>query len=73
MANKPESSGENLIDGEELNWIKLREEIGSESLKNEETLKEKFKRKFYENPFVPIGCGLTAVALTYGLWSFRQG
>lgn len=58
---------------EELDWIKLKEEIGGENLKNEETLKEKFQRKFNENPFVPVGCGLTAAALIYGLWSFRQG
>ncbi len=61
------------INAAELSWIQLREEIGGESLKNQETLKEKFNRKFNENPFVPIGCGLTACALMYGLWSFRQG
>ena len=58
---------------EELNWIQLREEIGAENLKNQESFKEKFNRKFKENPFVPIGCAATAAALTYGLWSFRQG
>ncbi|KAI9552724.1 hypothetical protein GHT06_020603 [Daphnia sinensis] len=61
------------LNADELSWIQLREEIGSESLKNEETFKEKFARKFYENPFVPIGCAVTASALMYGLWSFRQG
>ncbi|EFX69210.1 hypothetical protein DAPPUDRAFT_231704 [Daphnia pulex] len=61
------------LNAEELNWIQLREEIGSESLKNQETFKEKFNRKFSENPFVPIGCLATAAALTYGLWSFRHG
>lgn len=66
-------SGTDSINAEELNWIQLREEIGSESLKSEETVKEKFARKFYENPFVPIGCLATASALMYGLWSFRQG
>ena len=69
------SSGDNResINADELLWIQLKDEIGGESLKSEETLKEKFNRKFSENPFVPIGCGLTACALVYGLWSFRQG
>lgn len=57
----------------EFEWIQLRSDIGLEELKNEETGKEKFKRKFYENPFVPVGCVLTAAALTYGLWSMRKG
>lgn len=70
MSNK---SSHDDINAEEFDWIKLKEEIGGENLKNEETLKEKFNRKFNENPFVPVGCGLTAVALMYGLWSFRQG
>ena len=57
----------------EFEWIQLRSDIGLEELKNEETGKEKFKRKFYENPFVPVGFVLTAEALTYGLWSMRKG
>lgn len=71
MSNK--TAREETFNAEELDWIKLKEEIGGDSLKNEETLKEKFNRKFNENPFVPVGCGLTAAALIYGLWSFRQG
>ncbi len=39
----------------------------------QESAQEKFKRKFAENPFVPIGCLLTAAALTYGLYSFKSG
>jgi len=58
----------------ELDWIALKQDIGSEALAfHQETAGEKFKRKFYENPFVPIGCGLTATALGFGLWSFRKG
>lgn len=66
-------TNEQGLDAETLDWIQLRDDIGAESLKNEETFKEKFNRKFSENPFVPIGCGLTSFALLYGLWSFRQG
>ncbi|KAG0728598.1 HIG1 domain family member 2A, mitochondrial [Chionoecetes opilio] len=32
-----------------------------------------FYRKFHENPFVPIGCGLTTLALCYGLYGFSRG
>lgn len=74
MATSSKTNNEiESLNAEELNWIQLREEIGSESLKNQETFKEKFNRKFSENPFVPIGCLATAAALTYGLWSFRHG
>lgn len=38
-----------------------------------ETFKEKFMRKFKENPFVPIGCVGTAGALMWGLRAFNQG
>ncbi|CAK1555342.1 unnamed protein product [Leptosia nina] len=38
-----------------------------------ETTKEKFARKFNDNPFVPLGCAATAGALSYGLWCFRTG
>jgi len=61
------------FDESEFEWIQLRKEIGSETLKKEEPAKEKLIRKFKENPFVPIGCGLTAFALIYGLQSFRHG
>ena len=61
------------FDESDFEWIQLRKEIGSETLKYEEPAKEKLIRKFKENPFVPIGCGLTAFALIYGLQSFRHG
>lgn len=67
------SSGSETLNQDELAWIQLRKEIGAANMQNEETFKSKFQRKFYENPFVPIGCGLTSMALIYGLWSFRKG
>eukprot|EP00053_Salpingoeca_punica_P013993 m.127037 g.127037 ORF g.127037 m.127037 type:complete len:106 (+) comp16353_c1_seq2:299-616(+) len=38
-----------------------------------ETTGEKFVRKFKQNPFVPIGLGLTGVALVGGLIAFKSG
>ncbi|KAM8765353.1 HIG1 domain family member 2A, mitochondrial [Rhynchonycteris naso] len=40
---------------------------------NQESFKEKFLRKTYENPMVPIGCLGTAAALSYGLYCFHRG
>ncbi|CAG9562755.1 unnamed protein product [Danaus chrysippus] len=55
----------------DLDWIQLRKDLGP--VNQVETTKEKFIRKFGENPFVPLGCLATAGALTYGLWCFRTG
>ncbi|KAK8738238.1 hypothetical protein OTU49_004120 [Cherax quadricarinatus] len=55
----------------DLDWITLKKDIGSEH--PQELSGDKFKRKFQENPFVPVGCGLTTAALCYGLWSFSSG
>ncbi|CAH2047096.1 unnamed protein product, partial [Iphiclides podalirius] len=63
MANEPEPT--------DLDWVQLRRDMGN--MHHVETNKEKFIRKFSENPFVPIGCLATAGALTYGLWCFRNG
>jgi len=57
----------------ELDWITLRNDLGTVEMEKVETAKDKFKRKFLENPFVPIGCGLTTVALVYGLYNFSVG
>eukprot|EP00948_MAST-09A_sp_MAST-9A-sp1_P000848 g848.t1 len=38
-----------------------------------ETFMQKFKRKFRQEPFVPIGAAATLGILTTGLWSFSQG
>lgn len=73
MASSSDDRGMKDFDESEFEWIQLKKEIGSETLKNEEPAKEKLIRKFKENPFVPIGCGFTAFALIYGLQSFRHG
>ncbi|XP_018577675.1 HIG1 domain family member 2A, mitochondrial [Anoplophora glabripennis] len=52
-------------------WITLRKDM--DNLLPTETFTQKFYRKFLENPFVPIGCLATTLALSYGLWSFRNG
>jgi len=56
----------------ELDWITLKTEIGSEELKHVESAGEKFKRKFWENPVLPVGAGLTTLALLLGLRAFRR-
>uniref|UniRef100_A0A0P4W2P7 HIG1 domain-containing protein n=1 Tax=Scylla olivacea TaxID=85551 RepID=A0A0P4W2P7_SCYOL len=57
----------------ELDWITLKNDLNSEQVLKVETSSSKFYRKFHENPFVPVGCGLTTVALIYGLYSFSTG
>lgn len=37
----------------DLDWVLLRQEMGN--AQHIETSREKFSRKFTENPFVPIG------------------
>lgn len=66
MADKVKSQSE-----AELEWIQMVSDM--DSLPKAETTKEKFIRKFYSNPFVPVGCLLTAGALTVGLYNFRTG
>ncbi|XP_059057501.1 HIG1 domain family member 2A, mitochondrial [Achroia grisella] len=56
----------------DLDWVQLRREMGNVT-QHAETTKEKFTRKFAENPFVPVGCLATVGALSYGLWSFKSG
>ncbi|XP_067000928.1 HIG1 domain family member 2A, mitochondrial [Anabrus simplex] len=67
MSKKEESLGLEP----EFDWLQLKQDIDSRV--NQETTREKFVRKFKENPLVPIGCMATLGALSYGLWSFRQG
>lgn len=55
----------------ELEWIKMIDDM--ERLPQQETTKEKFIRKFSENPLVPIGCLTTAAVLSFGLYSFKKG
>ncbi|GJQ71471.1 hypothetical protein Trydic_g11193 [Trypoxylus dichotomus] len=54
----------------EFDWITLNTEM--QNFRGE-TTKEKMIRKIKENPFVPLGCLATTMALGYGLWSFRTG
>ncbi|XP_013192305.1 HIG1 domain family member 2A, mitochondrial [Amyelois transitella] len=56
----------------DLDWVQLRRDMNTAAV-NVESTKQKFERKFSENPFVPIGCLATAGALSYGLWCFRTG
>ncbi|XP_065556281.1 HIG1 domain family member 2A, mitochondrial-like [Artemia franciscana] len=65
----------NSTNDAELEWIRVREEVGlgpADALHNE-TFKEKMKRKFSENPFIPIGAALTIAALGRGLWHMQTG
>ncbi|CAG0922980.1 unnamed protein product [Notodromas monacha] len=61
----------------QLEWIQIRKDVEknrgfAEMIPNPnvETASEKFKRKFGENPLVPIGCVATGTVLFLGLASF---
>ncbi|CAO1392372.1 unnamed protein product [Diamesa serratosioi] len=54
----------------ELEWIQMKKDFDS---MQGESGKDKMFRKIKENPMVPIGCLATAGALTFGLYSFKQG
>ncbi|CAO1391194.1 unnamed protein product [Diamesa hyperborea] len=54
----------------ELEWIQMKKEF--DAIQGE-TGKDKMFRKIKENPMVPIGCLATAGALSFGLYSFKQG
>ncbi|XP_031634163.1 HIG1 domain family member 2A, mitochondrial-like [Contarinia nasturtii] len=56
-------------DNVEFDWIQLSADIDNEPV---ETFYEKTKRKFSENPFVPIGAFGAVGALTYGLVSMTR-
>ncbi|CAB3376447.1 Hypothetical predicted protein [Cloeon dipterum] len=57
----------------EFDWIQIRQKIENYENIQEETFTSKLKRKFGENPLVPIGAFATMGALTIGLWNFRLG
>ncbi|KAG5682721.1 hypothetical protein PVAND_012055 [Polypedilum vanderplanki] len=57
----------------ELEWIQMKKDFDNERAHEEESAKEKFIRKFKQNPLVPIGCLATAGALSFGLYSFQKG
>ncbi|XP_060528633.1 HIG1 domain family member 2A, mitochondrial [Cylas formicarius] len=68
MDSNKKSTKEDLS---KYDWISLRNEM--DEGKTIETAAEKFRRKFSEEPFIPIGALATATALSVGLWSFRTG
>ncbi|XP_043247882.1 HIG1 domain family member 2A, mitochondrial [Colletes gigas] len=55
----------------ELDWIRVRDEIHTNNVS--ETFTGRFKRKVGENPLVPLGCLATVSALMCGLYSFYNG
>ncbi|XP_071566835.1 HIG1 domain family member 2A, mitochondrial [Temnothorax nylanderi] len=59
------------IPNDELDWVKVREDLDSSYVT--ETIWQKAKRKTKENPLVPIGALATTAALTVGLVSFVRG
>jgi len=71
--NLDNESGGQREEFTQLDWITLKNDIGSVQVQQSETAGQKFERKFKENPLVPIGCGLTATALCFGLWNFSHG
>ncbi|XP_045134874.1 HIG1 domain family member 2A, mitochondrial-like isoform X2 [Portunus trituberculatus] len=72
MAEEGQASSESK-EFTELDWITLKNDLNTQQIQKVETSTSKFYRKFQENPFVPIGCGLTTMALVYGLYSFSTG
>ncbi|XP_023018875.1 HIG1 domain family member 2A, mitochondrial [Leptinotarsa decemlineata] len=58
-------------DLEKFDWLTLRKDM--DAALPIETFTEKFIRKFKENPFVPIGCAATTIALSYGVWCLGTG
>lgn len=49
MTSKPS------IDLEKFDWVQLKAELDAPHGNSNETSKDKFKRKFMENPLVPVG------------------
>lgn len=43
MSTTGSGNQQELLDSSTLDWIKLREDIGAEALKSEETIQDKFK------------------------------
>ncbi|RZF45077.1 hypothetical protein LSTR_LSTR002038 [Laodelphax striatellus] len=55
----------------DLQWITLREDM--DEVYHEESMVEKFTRKFREEPLVPSGAIATASCLGVGLYYFMKG
>merc|ERR1711997_756903 len=73
MAEAPESKKKE-VDMAEIDWLEFEKEIRGESTKNpstaawkQESVKDRTIRRFKEYPLVPLGCGLTVLALTRGV------
>ena len=49
------------------------DELSDYIFPNPESRKGRLWRKVKANPFVPLGCGLTVAALSYGLLQFLKG
>eukprot|EP00088_Acartia_fossae_P048744 TRINITY_DN53254_c0_g1_i1.p1 TRINITY_DN53254_c0_g1~~TRINITY_DN53254_c0_g1_i1.p1 ORF type:complete len:117 (-),score=10.91 TRINITY_DN53254_c0_g1_i1:108-458(-) len=64
------------MEAAELEWIQLNQKLAmnrtADDEKGPETTKEKFMRKFSENPLVPIGAIMTAGCLMMGLGKFAR-
>lgn len=62
------------IDENTFDWVQLRADLSKDEhgVQFTETPKEKLIRKTKENPFVPIGVGMTTFFLTAGLISFLR-
>ena len=77
--DKPTSSSGTMEKkiSEDLGYLELPENFGSSgdgpSWMKQEGFRDKFLRKTKENPFVPIGLGLTIGALSYGLYQMKTG
>lgn len=63
-----DNSSEGPKEFTELDWISLKNDLGTAQMKTVETSSSKFYRKFNENPFVPIGkwrcCSLCKKSIT---------
>ncbi|CAH0555225.1 unnamed protein product [Brassicogethes aeneus] len=56
---------------DQFDWLTLQRDM--DTVMPTETQSQKFLRKFKENPFVPLGCLATSMALGYGLYTFKTG
>jgi len=70
-----EAAGTSMVPGVELGYIELSKADVDDgpSWRRQEGFRDKFVRKTKENPFVPLGLGLTIGALSYGLWQMKTG
>jgi hypothetical protein len=61
-----------------LEWIQIQRDIAAQrgyvldANPNVESAGDRFRRKFTENPLVPLGCAATGLVLSFGLVSFYR-